>query len=641
MPSFATAPLTGVEPNGGCAVLNTMPRHARGALIPGPSAPQGLVQRGDLRPDRARRVRDTFLTTGTADFAAVEAAGISPHVFDSWRRCLRYGLAGDDVRPVRRTAIDLESQLTTVVDAVVSRRDAVLEQSMCGLSLTDGEGTVLRQWVRDRRIGRWLERNDIVPTFVVDETSVGTTSGMCLLSGKPTMVRGPEHFFEKYDSVTSAGVPVVHPVTHRVVGSLNLTSRFEDTSPVLLSWVMDLVRDVQRAFQESATRRERILMNAYLSENRDVRHPLVALNEQTIITNATAARLLTSVDQALLWEHTSRAIHDGGQEARRLVLNNGTVVSVECKQITDGGVAAGAVLSIRPVVERSTRTEPAPPVPALGQLAGKGPRWRELCRRAHHTGTGPVLVTGERGTGKLAVARVLADGMPVAVVDGTDAAADGGRSWLRGLEDHLSQPAPAVVVIRHCDELDLPTSTAAAKLVRACHDGPVRVIATAKNSARHGDLAPLLAEFTAVLEVPTLRDRLEDLPDLLAALTKPAFERLGRTPHPVRWMPDAVQTLARLDWPGNVASLETVVVEVLRTNSNGYISAGDLPVDVVSTASRRKLAGLEQVEATAIITALREARGNKKKAADALGIARSTLYRKTRALGIDLSTAAY
>lgn len=299
----------------------------------------GFVQRGDLRPDRARRVRDTFLATGTADFAAVEAAGISPHVFDSWRRCLRYGLAGDDVRPVRRTAIDLESQLTTVVDAVVSRRDAVLEQSMCGLSLTDGEGTVLRQWVRDRRIGRWLERNDIVPTFVVDETSVGTTSGMCLLSGKPTMVRGPEHFFEKYDSVTSAGVPVVHPVTHRVVGSLNLTSRFEDTSPVLLSWVMDLVRDVQQAFQESATRRERILMNAYLSENRDVRHPLVALNEQTIITNATAARLLTSVDQALLWEHTSRAIHDGGQEARRLVLNNGTVVSVECKQITDGGVA--------------------------------------------------------------------------------------------------------------------------------------------------------------------------------------------------------------------------------------------------------------------------------------------------------------
>jgi len=622
-------------------VVNTMPRATRADSRSGTVAPPRRMRGRDGQFKRIRRVRDTFLASGTAAASEIQAAGIAPHVLDSWRRSVRYGLSPSDINPVYVGDIDLDNQLTRVVDAVVSQRDATLEQSMCGLSLTDAEGTILRQWVRDPKLGRWLERHDILPAFSVDETVIGTSSGICLLSGQPTMVRGPEHFAEQYHEVTSAGVPVVHPVTRRIAGSLNLTSRYEDTSPVLLSWVMELVRDIQRAFQEAATRRERVLLNAYLSENRDARHPLVALNEQTIITNATAARLLTSVDQALLWEHASRAIQEGRQDAKRLVLTDGTVVSVECREVRDVTDAAGAVLRIRPVVERAAQVEPASPVPGLGRLAGKGPRWRELCRRAHRVGGGPVLVVGERGTGKLAVATAVAGDVPVTVVDAADAAANGARVWLRELESHLGGLSGSAVVIRRCDELDLPTSTAAANLIRAHRNGPVRILATAKHSARHGGVSPLLTEFTEVLEVPALRDRLEDLPVLLEALTKPAFERLGRTPRPVRWMPDAVQALSRLDWPGNIASLAAVVLEVLRGNNNGYISAGDLPVDVVARASRRKLAGLEQVEATAIIAALRDAGGNKNKAADALGIARSTLYRKMRALGIDLSTMAF
>ncbi|WP_101833951.1 helix-turn-helix domain-containing protein [Frankia canadensis] len=54
-------------------------------------------------------------------------------------------------------------------------------------------------------------------------------------------------------------------------------------------------------------------------------------------------------------------------------------------------------------------------------------------------------------------------------------------------------------------------------------------------------------------------------------------------------------------------------------------------------AARRQLHGLERVEAQAILQALAEAAGNKKVAADALGIARLTLYRKVRAFGVDLS----
>ena len=53
------------------------------------------------------------------------------------------------------------------------------------------------------------------------------------------------------------------------------------------------------------------------------------------------------------------------------------------------------------------------------------------------------------------------------------------------------------------------------------------------------------------------------------------------------------------------------------------------------------IARLEQTEALAIMNALRAAGGNKNKAALSLGIARSTLYRKVRALGLDLSATVY
>jgi DNA-binding NtrC family response regulator len=198
-----------------------------------------------------------------------------------------------------------------------------------------------------------------------------------------------------------------------------------------------------------------------------------------------------------------------------------------------------------------------------------------------------------------------------------------------------------VLVIRHADDLDLSMAASARSLLREDRDVPVRVIATASRRAKHGSADPLLAEFTSVIDVPPLRDRLEDLPALLDALTAAACGFPGQRASRIHWVTDAVQALTRLHWAGNVASLEALVHEVVHANRTGYISANDLPPDVVALASRRKLAGLEQAEATAIIEALRAAGGNKNRAADSLGIARSTLYRKTRALGIDLSTMTF
>jgi DNA-binding NtrC family response regulator len=166
-----------------------------------------------------------------------------------------------------------------------------------------------------------------------------------------------------------------------------------------------------------------------------------------------------------------------------------------------------------------------------------------------------------------------------------------------------------------------------------------RLVGTVTDDDRVGRPSALLVDRIAAgaIQVPPLRDRLEDLPDLLAALTR-RHSVGGIEP---RWLPDAVQTLTRLNWPANVSQLENLVRRVLAVRRSADIRARDLPEDIRRQAPRRALSYIEQVELEAMMTALQRARGNKTEAARLLGISRATFYRRIRSFGLDLDKTAY
>ncbi|HEY2204309.1 MAG TPA: helix-turn-helix domain-containing protein [Pseudonocardia sp.] len=595
---------------------------------------------------------------------------IRPVVYESWRRSKLYGLDPFRAAPGEERDVETDSYLVRLTEPVVRAREAALEQTRCALSLIDHEGRVLRRWAPDRTMRDMLDDHRVVPGFSVAEQVVGTTSAVSLLSGAPLLVNGPEHFSERFRALTCGSAPIVHPVTRRTVGSINLTCRYTDSSPLLLAWVTELAGHVREALGAGSARHERALFASYLEHNHDTRHPLVTLDEQTIITNAAAARLLGGVDQGLLWEHARAAMdraarHGDAGGPTATVLSDGTPVRIECLPVLDGTDQVGAVLKLKaPPPGRGVPTDADTPAPRpLPGLVGTGPSWRALCRVAAELDTGRVLVTGERGVGKLAVARAVAvaraAGRPVHVLDA--AAPRAAERWLAELGARLADPG-VVLVLRHLEALDGALATGTRAVLD--FEPAAEVLATATRVAGEPGTA-LHDHFDAVLEVPPLRERREDLPALLEAMTarllaeraatSAGTERAGTTRagperagtqragahRPVRWMPDAVQTLARIDWPGNLASLEACVRRLLGSARCGQLGAADLPADLVARASRRPLARLEQAEARAIMTALREAGGNKHRAAESLGIARSTLYRKVRALGIDLSASVY
>ena len=142
----------------------------------------------------------------------------------------------------------------------------------------------------------------------------------------------------------------------------------------------------------------------------------------------------------------------------------------------------------------------------------------------------------------------------------------------------------------------------------------------------------------AMLRVPPLRERLEDLPGLVNAF----LAELGR---PLTVAPETLEVLASYHWPGNVRELKNVIAGAAAMMDGALLEPRHLiffrpqarspRLDTGATAEL-PLAGhtLEELEKAAIAQALHRFEGNKTKAARALGIAASTLYEKIRRYGL-------
>ncbi len=138
--------------------------------------------------------------------------------------------------------------------------------------------------------------------------------------------------------------------------------------------------------------------------------------------------------------------------------------------------------------------------------------------------------------------------------------------------------------------------------------------------------------------VPSLRERAEDIPALMAHFLRAFAERWGKPVPEVSG--DALALLCRYSWPGNVRELQHVVESMLVFSKGGPITAADLPAAVRGEArgadSGDRVAGatLRELERQAIARTLVATGGNKRKASEILGIGLKTLYRKIQEFGL-------
>jgi two-component system nitrogen regulation response regulator NtrX len=140
--------------------------------------------------------------------------------------------------------------------------------------------------------------------------------------------------------------------------------------------------------------------------------------------------------------------------------------------------------------------------------------------------------------------------------------------------------------------------------------------------------------------VPPLRDRIEDVPSLVQEFLQEFGRQYGRPR--VEMTPEALAMLKHYTWPGNVRELRNVIERVLILNPKAQrIERKHLPVLVSRDGGRPKaeefgtlLQAREAYERDYILKKLDECHGNVSRTADALGLERSHLYRKMKALGV-------
>ena len=96
---------------------------------------------------------------------------------------------------------------------------------------------------------------------------------------------------------------------------------------------------------------------------------------------------------------------------------------------------------------------------------------------------------------------------------------------------------------------------------------------------------------------------------------------------------EARAVLTRYAWPGNVRELQNLVHRALLLTPGDIIAECDLPADLTDCrkASSKRLADLEREH---ILSVLKEVKGQRKKAAEVLGIDPKTLYRKLQEYGV-------
>jgi two-component system response regulator PilR (NtrC family) len=311
----------------------------------------------------------------------------------------------------------------------------------------------------------------------------------------------------------------------------------------------------------------------------------------------------------------------------------------------------------------------------FAQLVGKGPQMKsvfELITKVAPTQS-TVLITGESGTGKEVVARAIhhysqvanriflpinCAAIPESLLESqlfghVRGAFTGAIASQEGL---FSRARGGTIFLDEIGDMPLGLQSKLLRAIEAKEILPVgstepqkidvRVIAASNRElqkmATEGTFREDLYYRLAVIEIqlPPLRDRREDIPPLVEYLVRRHNREMKRAYRGVD--NTAMKILMSQPWKGNIRELDNAIEHAMIVGNGEWIAPGDLPRSVQRDAAPEPASGddlreaLRAYERVHIETVLRRTNGDKRAAAERLGLSLSSLYRKIDELGIGL-----
>ncbi|WP_082235502.1 sigma-54-dependent Fis family transcriptional regulator [Halobacillus massiliensis] len=594
---------------------------------------------------------------------------IPEDIIQSWKRSVRHGIRPDlkkapqifNYQDIQKIA---SSSLIHRIFTQVSREmEKYFNKNDFSLNLADSEGRIISSFV-EGSLKEQLQEFRFFEGGHWNEAHSGTNAiGTALSIDNDIVIKGPQHFCENWHPFSCAGVPIRHPLHRKTAGVLDLTTInkcFPENALSLTAvfvqsieslWHAEILQDIEKLRDE---------FKAYIENIQEDK--VIAIDTEGTIIDKYRTSINTMkeyVDPGLVRPE----VYEG-----KIQLENGQTSEGKIVPVRRDGRLVGNIVQIKSANSKRIVNNQNPS--AFSVLQGESQSWIQVIENAKRTAKADtaVLITGESGTGKELIARAvhetsdrknkaflaancaalqqdLAPSELFGYVPGafTGALKTGNKGWFEAADggtlflDEISEMPPAIqaMLLRVLQEK---------QIVRIGERKPrtidVRIIAASNRNLKEwvntgkfrSDLYFRLN--IARLHLPPLRKRKTDI----SLLVNYFLQRHGGNFHINQ---KAMQILQHYHWPGNVRELQNAIECAVLYAQNYQITEQELPAELVEDENQEEQAmdlrlvperdtTSQETEEKQLIETIESCRYNLTQASKALGISRSTLYRRMK-----------
>ncbi|KIS27436.1 hypothetical protein TV39_10115 [Arthrobacter sp. SPG23] len=598
--------------------------------------------------DALRAAREHLIRRGLRDGTQLSEI-VSQDIEHSWRRSIGVEASARPEAFLFVNDFDPDGILIRAAKSVMDHWLESLNGMGISLFLSDQSGQIIARRLGDRTHGNRFDESNAAEGFSFSERAVGTNGLGTPIEGRQAVfVRGAEHFNDALASLTCAGAPILHPVTRRVIGSISFACDNGLDNPLMLAMAREASRQIERRLLDlgSATGLALGMSQLRLSSSKA---PVIMLDAQAVMTNVSGLAVMSSELHTTLWEQL-RGLE--WTEAKQTIEIPSLNVDATVQRLDDSGGSSAFALELSRVPDAPTTQRKADADAPGADSSGVGAAFPHVMRNAFDKagrGPGAIVVCGQGGSGKLHHTLAWLNGQDSGpnplILDACLLPEEKDATWFSASRKAITEGRS--VVLRHVEDLPRSELNRLKALHAAVRQQPAarstgtpverdtvapsqaRLVLTMNPDACPDFVSEVVSQIAARVNVPTLSETKERIPVLAAHFLDAAAPAERSTLSAV-----ALQGLMRWRWPGNVAELRATLEALGRAHPGRVLQGNDLPEHLRNTG-RRQLSKLESLERDAIVAALEQSGGNRSVAADSLGMGRTTLYRKLRALGIE------
>lgn len=606
----------------------------------------------------------------------------------AWARSRFWGLTPDTAMPSRESAnaaapnartLAGKSPTTTPTStassaSIVSANDRVnrlaaamkplakgiassIAESKVMVAIADREGQVLQIFHGQNAVARDLQRRGVESGVVLHERVAGNNGiGTVLELKREVHICGDEHFAESFKDLTCVGLPIVHPLTRRIEGAIDITGFVKDGSRMFAPFVRRLVSDIEANLISTSRSEDRQLWERFTIHARARDEVVCAFSAESVLSSPLAVDVLTSTDVAQLRQLSELVCADPGRtrwtpSRDRVEVPVTLSVGQSMAVIESVGTRSALVRVQLPAELRPNSTTQRGRVGSSvrGHSSSVGAT-KSRATQLFPTTAAHCAIVGPAGSGRSTAARKTAgeQATTIAVSDYASSAA----AWEQGIVPAIAAGAAALVI----DDADLLAREEIRRLgAQISRVENTRVVVTIDSAALgRAEIASLVAKFGRIEQLAPVAERGDDVAEYAHRFAEKFVAARGGDA--VVLTPRCVAALTKMPLPGGFYSVQTALEPALELAWNE--AAPDAAADVSTRSpkpprrlivdarhfaprerpmpNRVKTGGeLARTEYDAVCRALEEANGVRAQAARILGVSRTTLYARLREFGLN------